>query len=131
MNRATATCLTSLCLAPALALGGCAGSTTSGTAYSLTITRHVEAYIAYDHETVYNTALETLEKTFKYKIEKSELDGRTGSIKARTARGNMASFSVTRDSKAMSEVSVFVGPVGDVDAAQDILSRVEKALRDR
>ena len=58
------------------------------------------------------------------------LDGRSGFIKAKTARNNSVSFTVTRDGDAMSEVSIFVGPVGDVDAAQDILSRVEKALRD-
>ena len=63
------------------------------------------------------------------RIERSELDGRTGYIKARTAKDNVVTFSVTRDSDAMSEVSVFVGPVGDQDAAQDILSRVERAMK--
>ena len=112
-----------------VALAGCSGSTTSGTAYSLSITRHVEAYLAYNHEKIYKTALDTLEHTFLYQIEKSELDGRTGFIKARTAKDNMVTFSVTRDSDEMSEVSVFVGPVGDEEAAQDILSRIEKAMR--
>lgn len=130
MNRTLAALLTSACLAGALTLTGCSGSTTAGTTYTITITRHVEAYIGNDHETVYNTALETLRDTFKYEIEENKLDGRTGIIKAKTAKGNLAKFSVTRDSKSMSEVSVFVGPVGDTDAAQDILSRVEKALRD-
>ena len=131
MNRTLATFLTSACLAGAATLTGCSGSTTHGTAYTVTITRHVKAFLGYDHETVYNTALETLSETFMYEIEEDKLDGRTGYIKGRTAKGNIATFSVTRDSKAMSEVSVFVGPVGDADAAQDILSRVENALRDR
>jgi hypothetical protein len=122
--------LATLCLAATtIALTGCSGSTTSGTAYSLSITRHVEAYLAYNHEKIHKTALDTLEHTFLYKIERSELDGRTGYIKARTAKDNVVTFSVTRDSDAMSEVSVFVGPVGDQDAAQDILSRVERAMK--
>ena len=129
MNRAFA-CLV-LTSAAVVMLGGCSGSTASGTVYAVSLTRHVKAYLPYDHETIYNTALETLETTFMYTIEKNELDGRTGYLKARTARENMVTFSVTRDSDAMSEVSVFVGPVGDEDAARDILSRVEKALRSR
>lgn len=129
MNRALASLVLAASAASAACLAGCSGSTTSGTTYSLSITRHVEAYLAYDHEKIYHTALDTLENTFRYKIEKSELDGRTGYIKARTAKDNMVTFAVTRDSDAMAEVSVFVGPVGDEDAAQDILSRVEKALR--
>lgn len=131
MNRTLATLLTSACLAGAATLTGCSGSTTHGTTYTVTITRHVEAFLPHDHETVYNKALDTLENTFKYGIEEDKLDGRTGYIKARTAKGNIATFSVTRDSKSMSEVSVFVGPVGDTDAAQDILSRIENALRGR
>ncbi|MCB9846780.1 MAG: DUF3568 family protein [Phycisphaeraceae bacterium] len=129
MNRASRTFLAALSGAVIAAAAGCSGSTTSGTVYSLSITRHVEAYLAYNHEVIYNTALETLENTFRYRIEKSELDGRTGYIKARTAKDNTVTFSVTRDSDVMSEVSVFVGPVGDEEAAQDILSRIEKALR--
>ncbi len=129
MNRALATiCLSVSTLAP-LSLIGCSGSTTSGTAYSLTITRHVEAFIAEDHETIYDTALDTLSETFMYEIEKNELDGRNGVIKARTAKGNLVTFTATRDSDAMSKVSIFVGPVGDEEAARDILGRVEKALR--
>lgn len=122
--------LATLCLAAiTIALTGCSGSTTSGTAYSLSITRHVEAYLPYNHEKIYKTALDTLDHTFLYKIERSELDGRTGFIKARTAKDNVVTFSVTRETDAMSEVSVFVGPVGDQDAAQDILSRVERAMK--
>ena len=130
MNCALATLLTCVSITTAALLTGCSGTTTSGTAYSISITRHVEAYLAYDHETIYNVALETLENTFRYRIDKSVLDGRSGFIKAKTARDNSVSFTVTRDGDAMSEVSVFVGPLGDEDAAQDILSRVEKALRD-
>ncbi len=131
MNRTLALFLTTACLASTAALTGCSGSTTSGRSYSVTITRHVKAFLGNDHETVYNTALGTLESTFMYEIEEDRLDGRTGYIKGRTAKGNLVTFSVTRESKSMSEVSVFVGPVGDTDAAQDILSRVEDALRKR
>jgi len=108
---------------------GCSGSTTGGTAYSVTVTRHVEAYIAHNHETIYNAALPLLEETFRYSIERSDLDGRTGVIRAKTAKDNTVTFEVTRDSDKMSKVSVFAGPFGDVEAARDILSRLEARLK--
>lgn len=128
MNRALASICLSACTIAPLTLTGCTGSTSSGVAYTLTMTRHVEAFIAENHETIYETALDTLDETFMYEIERNELDGRTGVVKARTAKNNIVTFTVTRDSDAMSKVSIFVGPVGDEEAAQDILNRVAEAL---
>ena len=110
MSRTLATLLIFASTAGAASLAGCTSTTHSGTAYTVTFTRHVDAFLGHDHEKVYNTALETLSETFMYDIEEDRLDGRTGYIKGKTAKGNLVTFSVTRESKAMSEVSIFVGP---------------------
>jgi len=108
-------------------LVGCTGSTKTGTSYTLTPLRTLEAYLPGDVERVHNAALAALRDDLKYDIQEQKLDALAGEVKARNARGTTIRVLTARDSDAVTKVTVHSG--GDENLGRIILETVEKRLK--
>lgn len=120
--------LSALALAAAsVALTGCTGSTKTGTSYTLTPLRTLEAYLPGNVEKVHNESLAALRDDLKYDIQEQKLDALAGEVKARNARGTTIRILTARDSDAVTKVTVHSG--GDENLGRIILETVENRLK--
>ena len=117
----------SLVVAGAFAIVGCSGSTKSGTSYTLTPLRTLEAYLPGNVEKVHNESLIALRDDLKYEVTDQRLDALAGEVKARNARGTTIRVLTARDSDAVTKVTVHSG--GDENLGRIILETIEKRLR--
>ncbi|MGP1310993.1 MAG: DUF3568 family protein [Phycisphaerales bacterium] len=116
----------SVAVAAPLALVGCSGSTKTGTSYTLTPLRTLEAYLPGSVEKVHNESLAALRDDLKYDIVEEKLDALAGEVKARNARGTTIRVLTARDSDAVTKVTVHSG--GDENLGKIILETIEKRL---
>lgn len=117
----------SLVTAGAFAAVGCSGSTKSGTSYTLTPLRTLEAYLPGNVEKVHNESLAALRDDLKYDVTDQRLDALAGEVKARNARGTTIRVLTARDSDAVTKVTVYAG--GDENLGRIILETIEKRLK--
>ena len=109
------------------ALVGCSGSTKTGTSYTLTPLRTIEAYLPGGVEKVHNESLAALRDDLKYDITEQKLDALAGEVKARNARNTTIRVLTVRDSDAVTKVTVHSG--GDENLGRIILETIEKRLK--
>lgn len=127
MRTFTRILATSLVAAGAFAIVGCSGSTKSGTSYTLTPLRTLEAYLPGNVEKVHNESLVALRDDLKYDVTDQRLDALAGEVKARNARGTTIRVLTARDSDAVTKVTVHSG--GDENLGRIILETIEKRLK--
>jgi hypothetical protein len=108
--------------------GGCAGTTETGMAYQVGLDREVTAELAVDLPTVHATALDVVEGDFHYTVTEEAWDARDGVIRATTALRHVVRIETHKRSETVTAIQVFVGPLGDREAAIDIITHVEDRL---
>ncbi|MBX3351496.1 MAG: DUF3568 family protein [Phycisphaeraceae bacterium] len=126
-RRVSALVLGSLLVVVGVGLGACSGSTKSGTSYTLTPLRTLEAYLPGSIATVHDASVAALRDDLKYDIQEQKRDALAGEVRARNARGTSIRILTARDSDAVTKVTVHSG--GDENLGRIILETVEKRLK--
>lgn len=126
-RRVCVLALGSLLLVAGGGLSGCSGSTKSGTSYTLTPLRTLEAYLPGSIATVHDASVAALRDDLKYDIQEQKRDALAGEVRARNARGTTIRVLTARDSDAVTRVVIHSG--GDENLGRIILETVEKRLR--
>jgi predicted TIM-barrel enzyme len=113
----------------ALALAACAGSTYKGTPYLLKADREIEAYLPGDVKKVHTAAERVLKEKFRYAITRAGVDAREGIIEAKTSTGETVRVETYRSTPTATRTEIFVGPLGNVEAMQDLLEEISAGLK--
>jgi hypothetical protein len=108
-------------------LVGCSGSTNSGTSYTVTPLRTIEAFLPGSIEKVTNEAAAALRDDLKYDVLEQRLDALAGEVKAKNARGTTIRVLTAKDSNTVTKVTVHSG--GDENLGRIILEAIEKRLK--
>ena len=98
---------------------GCQSSTSSGTEYVITAKRELRTTVGADIGTVHDTAVDVVENELLYTIDNQARDAREGIINARTARGHAVRIETFRHGEQLTQIEVYVGPLGDETAERD------------
>ncbi|MHC4947328.1 MAG: DUF3568 family protein [Planctomycetota bacterium] len=109
---------------------GCQSSTSSGTEYVITAKRELRTTVGADIGTVHDTAVDVVENELLYTIDNQARDAREGIINARTARGHAVRIETFRHGEQLTQIEVYVGPLGDETAERDVYEAIESRLRD-
>lgn len=109
-------------------LAGCQGSTRSGTDYTQTITRELHASFAYPIDIVQSAARNVLAEELGFTIVEDSADALEGVIRAETARGREVKIETVSEGANLTEVQVWVGPLGDEPMSREILNRIDARL---
>ncbi|NNF43353.1 MAG: DUF3568 family protein [Phycisphaerales bacterium] len=118
--------LACLLLLPIIAaVAGCSGTTESGTPYTIKVDREMQAYIDAALATVHHSAVAMLEDEYLFEVYDSALDAREGIALAKTAKGRTVRIETYYAGPDVTQVNVYVSPMGDQVMQADLLSRLE------
>lgn len=125
------TLIRTACVLLAASLVACSGSTFKGTPYLLKADRELEAYLPGDVKKVHTTAETVLKNKFRYDITRSGLGAREGIIEATTPTGDAVRIETYRSTPKATRTEIYVGPLGNEEAMQDVLEELTEALKQK
>jgi hypothetical protein len=111
-------------------LTGCTGTTKTGTKYTVTANRKLEAQLHGDLTTIHNKSVEVLRDQYAFTITREAKDAMEGVVEATTARNDKVSVHTYKAADDMTTVKVWFGggPFGDTSRAEDLLGAIEEGL---
>ncbi len=120
--------LTLACLG-SLALSACSDRTPTGTDYTMTVDRRLEAYLPAPLAPTHAAAIEAVRQDMKYRLVYQTLDAREGVLEARTATGEEVKVQTFKSTEGTTRVLVGVGPLGDEPAMRALLTAIDTRAR--
>ncbi len=127
--RTSRTATLVLCCVGALTASGCSDRTPTGTDYTMTVDRRLEAYIRAPLAQTHAAAIEAVRQDMKYRLVYQTLDAREGVLEARTAAGEDVKVQTFKSTEGTTRALVGVGPLGDEPAMRALLTAIDKRAR--